>query len=70
MENSLALNLLVVLTVVCYTVIAVLGVKDLQRYFKEIKYYQYTTFEPESPVVGFIFLIMTCIGLGGLLVNF
>lgn len=70
MESTLALNLLVVLTVICYTIIAVLGVKDLQRYFKEIKYYQYTTFEPDAPVVGFIFLIMTCIGLGGLLVNF
>lgn len=70
MENSLALNLLVALAVVCYTIIAIFGVKDLQRYFKEIKYYQYTTFEPESPVVGFIFLITTCIGLGALLVSF
>lgn len=70
MENSLALNLLVVLTVLCYTIIAIFGVKDLQRYFREIKYYQYTTFEPESPVVGFIFLIMTCVGLGVLLTKF
>lgn len=68
METT-ALNLLVVLAVVCYTIIALLGVKDLQRYFKEIKYYQYTNFEPDTPVVGFIFLILTCILLGGLLVN-
>lgn len=70
MENTLTLNLLVVLTVIYYTIMAILGVKDLQRYFKEIKYYQYTTFEPDTPVVGFIFLISTCIGLGTLLVYF
>lgn len=70
METTMQLNLLVVLSVVCYTIIAIFGVKDLQRYFREIKYYQYTTFEPDAPVVGFIFLIMTCVGLGVLLTKF
>lgn len=62
MEISLITLAILVIGIV-YTIISFFGIKDFIRYLKEVKYYEYTNYEPEAPMTALVWCVLTIIYL-------